>query len=157
MADPNDPLDEGELDPLDPDAASDDPSARDRGIVPDLIRKAVVAGLGAVFMGEEGIRKMAGQLKLPKEALGFVLQQADKTKTDVSRVIGEELRRFLNSELLRQELLQMLSGMTVEIKAEVRLRPDPEAKGGQAPKVELTGTSVRRGDKPEKPKRSKKE
>jgi hypothetical protein len=161
MPEPFDPQEPPfDSDPLDAELPGED-GARGGGIVPDLIRKAVVAGLGAVFMGEEGIRKLAGQLKLPKEVLGYILQQADKTKGDVSRVIGEELRRFLNSELMRQEVLQMLSGMTVEIKAEIRLRPDADAKGGASPKVELTGTSVRRGDKDrdrEKPHRkSKKE
>ena len=153
MADPRDPPEDDIPDPLDTDELPDDEGTRVGGIVPDLIRKAVVAGLGAVFMSEEGIRKLAGQLKLPKEALGYIVQQADKTKGEVSRVIGEELRRFLNSELLRQELLQMLTGVTVEIKAEVRLRPDPDAKGKVLPHVELTGSDVKRGDKHRKPKK----
>lgn len=142
MPDPLDPEDTPS-DPLEGDLP-DDEGVRLGGIVPDLLRKAVVAGLGAVFMSEEGLRKLSGQMKLPKEALGFILSQADRTKTEVSRVIGEELRRFLNSELLRQELLQMLTGVTVEVKAEVRLRPDPDAKGQLVPKVELTGTDLKR-------------
>lgn len=148
MADPRDPYDD--TDPLDSELPPDDEGTRLGGIVPDLIRKAVVAGLGAVFMSEEGIRKLAGQLKLPKEALGYIVSQADKTKGEVSRVIGEEIRRFLNSEILRQELLQMLTGVTVEIKAEVKLRPDPNAKGQVLPKVELTGSEIRKSDKPHK-------
>jgi len=155
MPDPLDPHgppeDDAVTDPLDveppEEGPPDDEGVRLGGIVPDILRKAVVAGLGAVFMSEEGIRKLGSQLKLPKEALGFILSQADKTKVEVTRVIGEELRRFLNSELLRQELLQMLTGVTVEIKAEVKLRPDPNAKGQVLPHVELTGSDVRRGDK----------
>src|SRR5262249_28248829 len=113
-------------------------------------------GLGAVFMTEEGIRTVAGQMKLPKELLGLILAQADKTKVEVSRVIGEELRRFLNSELVRKEFLQTLSGMTVEIKAEVRLRPDPDANGHVLPKIELTDSSLR-GGKSKKEKEHHKE
>jgi hypothetical protein len=153
-----DPFDPPPPDPLDTELPGehpeDDEGVRLGGIVPDILRKAVVAGLGAVFMSEEGIRKLGGQLKLPKEALGFILSQADKTKSEVTRVIGEELRRFLNSELLRQELLQMLTGVTVEVKAEIRLRPDPDAKGQVLPNVELTGTEVKR---PEKHRKGKKE
>jgi hypothetical protein len=127
-----------------------DASGRLGGLVPDLIRKAVVTGLGAVFMTEEGLRNLAGQLKLPKELLGSVAAQADRTKAEVTRVIGEELRRFLNSEVLRKELLQALSGMTVEIKAEVRLRPDPEAKGMILPEVKLTDSRIGRSKKGKK-------
>ena len=53
------------------------------GFVAELMRKVAVAGLGALFMTEEGIRTLAGQLKLPKEVLGFILSQAEKTKDEV--------------------------------------------------------------------------
>lgn len=68
---------------------------------PSCVKRMAVAGLGAVAVSEEGLRKLASQLKLPKEMLGFVIQQAEKTKDDVSRVISEELRRFLQSDRLR--------------------------------------------------------
>ena len=133
-------------DSLDPEPdirGGDDEGVRLGGLVPDLIRKAVVAGLGAVFMTEEGIRNLAGQLKLPKEVLSYIIAQADKTKGDLTRVIGDELRRFLNSELLRQELLKMLTGVTVEITAEVKLRPDPNAPHKISPTVDLVGSRVK--------------
>src|SRR5262245_54133360 len=95
-----------------------------RGVIPELVRKVAVAGLGAVFMTEEGIRSLAGQLKLPKEAIGMVLGQAEKTKEEIGRVISEELRRFLQSDKLRNEFLKMIAGMTIEVRAEVKLVPD---------------------------------
>ena len=97
------------------------------GFVPEFVRRMAVAGLGALFMTEEGIRNLAGQLKLPKEALGFILGQAEKTKDEITRVISDELRRFLQSEKLRDEFLKLMSGMTVEIKAQVRLVPPEKA------------------------------
>jgi len=97
------------------------------GFVPEFVRRMAVAGLGALFMTEEGIRNLAGQLKLPKEALGFILSQAEKTKDEVTGAITEELRRFLQSEKLRDEFLKLISGMTLEIKAQVRLVPPDKA------------------------------
>ena len=130
-----DPLDD------DPDAASDG----QRGPIVEVMRKVAFAGLGALFMTEEGIRSLAGQLKLPKEALGFVLSQAERTKDEVGRVISEEVRRFLRSDKLRSEFLQLLSGMRVEVTAHVRLVPDPERKPGEParPRVEVTGVRTR--------------
>ncbi len=85
MAYPHDDDDELPPDPLD-----EGPGTREgrgaTGFVPEFVRKAAVAGLGAVFMTEEGIRSLAGQLKLPKEMLGVILSQAEKTKTEVGRV-----------------------------------------------------------------------
>ena len=100
--------------------------------VPDFVKRAAVAGLGALFMTEEGIRGLAGQMKLPKEVLGYLLSQAERTKAEVGRVVSEEVRRFFQSEKLREEFLKVLAGMTVEIKAEVRLVPS--AKGGEGAK-----------------------
>lgn len=96
------------------------------GFVPEFVRKVAVAGLGALFMTEDGIRSLAGQLKLPKEMLGYILGQAEKTKDEVGRVLSEELRRFLQSEKLRDEMLKAISGMTVEVKAQIRLVPSEE-------------------------------
>src|SRR3954462_13728955 len=110
---PPDPLDDDEL----------PPNSSRAGFVPEFVRKVAVAGLGALFMTEEGIRNLAGQLKLPKEMLGVILSQAEKTKDDIQRVLSEELRGFLQSDKLREEFLKLLAGMTLEIKAEVRLQP----------------------------------
>lgn len=121
------------------------------GFVPEFVRKVAVAGLGAIFMTEEGIRSLAGQLKLPKEVLGYILGQAEKTKDEVGRVLSEELRRFLQSEKLREELLKLVSGMTIEVKAQIRLVPPEREEGApeEPPrtKVEISELNTRRGGK----------
>ena len=133
------PRDEDQIDVDSPDAAGDG----QRGPLVELMRKVAFAGLGALFMTEEGIRSLAGQLKLPKEALGFVLSQAERTKDEVGRVISEEVRRFLRSDKLRADFLQLLSGMRVEVTAHVRLVPEPDHKPGEAPRPKVEVTSVR--------------
>jgi hypothetical protein len=117
-------------DPLDEDTDSDE---KTRGFVPDFVRRMAWAGIGAVFMSEEGVRRLAGQLKLPKEALGFLLQQADKTKDEIGRVVSDEVRKLLQSERLRDEMLKMIAGMTIEVRAEVKLVPDRVK--GEAPSL----------------------
>jgi hypothetical protein len=123
--------------------APDGPGDATRGPIVELMRKVAFAGLGALFMTEEGIRSLAGQLKLPKEALGFVLSQAERTKDEVGRVLSEEVRRFLRSDKLREEFLQLLSGMRVEVTAHVRLVPDPERRPGEPPRPRVEVTGVR--------------
>src|SRR5260370_12055163 len=101
--------------------------------VPELVKRVAVAGLGALFMTEEGIRSLAGQLKLPKEVLGFIVSQAEKTKDDIGRVVSDEVRRFLQSEKLREEFLKLLTGTTIEITAQVRLMPEKPPHAPQPP------------------------
>lgn len=116
-------------DPLDDDVGGEER----KGFVPDFVRRMAWAGIGAVFMSEEGVRRLANQLKLPKEALGFLLQQADRTKDEIGRVLSEELRKLLQSDRLRDELLKMIAGMTIEVRAEVKLVPDRVK--GEAPSL----------------------
>ena len=108
-------------DPLDEDADEGDEK---KGFVPDFVRRMAWAGIGAVFMSEEGIRRLAGQLKLPKEALGFLLSQAEKTKDEIGKTVSDEVRKLLQSDRLRDEMLRMIAGMTIEVRAEVKLVPD---------------------------------
>lgn len=100
--------------------------------VADMVRRALMAGVGAVFMTEEGIRRSVQELKLPKEAFAYVAGQAEKTRSEAGRIFRKEIRRFLNSEAFRQQLTQMVSGLTLEVKAEIRLKPalegDPDLK-----------------------------
>jgi len=144
---------EDETDDFDP-LLGDEPEREGSraGFVPEFVRKVAVAGLGALFMTEEGIRSLAGQLKLPKEVLGYILGQAEKTKDEVGRVVSEELRRFLQSEKLRDELLKVVSGMTIEVKAQIRLVPPEEQEQGETgtpgrTKVTVSELHTRRGGK----------
>lgn len=118
-----------DLDPLD-DSSSEE---QGRGFVTDFVRRMAAASLGAVVMSEEGIRKVASQLKLPKEVLGLVLAQAEKTKEDIGRIVIEEVRKFLQSDRMRDEFLKMIAGMTIEVRAEVKLVPDRVK--GQSPSL----------------------
>jgi hypothetical protein len=108
------------------------------GGVPELMRKAAFAGLGALFMTEEGLRRTAAQIPLPKEALAGLLAQAERTKEDVTRVLTEELRRFLHSKTLKRELSQIFAGMSVEVNARIRLVPDGKPSAGNKPLVKVT-------------------
>jgi len=141
---PEDPLD------LDDAAAEEPPNAPLLGVVPELMRKAAFAGLGALFMTEEGLRRTAAQLRLPKEALAGLLAQAERTKAEVTRVLVEELRRFLRSEALKGELAQILSGMSVEVKARIRLVPDGKA-GKTRSEVKVARLRTTRARKPKPP------
>ncbi|RLB59343.1 MAG: hypothetical protein DRI34_02210 [Deltaproteobacteria bacterium] len=89
----------------------------------DVVRRALVAGAGALFMTEEGIRSFLGEMKLPKEAINFVLGQVARTKQDLFRVLGQELRGFLENIDLVEQARQLLSSLDVNIEATIRITP----------------------------------
>src|SRR5438132_8609714 len=96
------------------------------GIVPDIVRRAVLTGVGALFMTEEGIRNLVGDMKLPKDALAFLVAQADRTRGEVTRIVTQEVRRFLESETLSREIWKLLTSVTLEVNATVQLKPSGE-------------------------------
>jgi hypothetical protein len=109
--------------PLDVDDTGDD---KPPGMVGDLLKRAVLTGVGALFMTEEGIRNAVGELKLPKDMLSFLLTQADRTRADVARVVTAEVRRFLESDALQRQVWKILTGITLEVNATIQLKPSGE-------------------------------
>jgi hypothetical protein len=125
-----------------------------RGFIPETVKKALLAGVGALFMTEEGARRLARDWKLPKEVIGFIGQQAAGAKDEILRVLADEIRRFLESEAVRREFWKALSAAAVEVKAEIRLVP---AEGGGEPRPEVKATvRPRRASKPARASKRKK-
>jgi len=66
--------------------------------------------------------------KLPKEIVGYVLSQASGAKDEIVRVVSEEVRKFFESEAFRREFLRLLSSMSIEVQAEISLKPSTGAR-----------------------------
>jgi hypothetical protein len=109
-----------------PEELTPEDAKRLSGLVPDVVRRAVLTGVGALFMTEEGIRNAVGELKLPKDALAFLLSQAEKSRAEVARVVTQEVRRFLEGETLQRELWKLLTSVTLEVNASIQLKPSGE-------------------------------
>jgi hypothetical protein len=97
------------------------------GLVPEVIKRTFYAGLGAVFTTEEGIRRVANEFSLPKDVARVLVQQAQSTKDELFRIVAGELRGFLESLNLNEELQRLLTSLSFEIKTEIRFIPN-EAK-----------------------------
>ncbi len=122
------------------------------GMVPDGLKKLLYAGIGALVSGEEGARRMASDLSLPKDAAGYLLAQVQSTKRELFRIIAGEIRDFLEGINIGAEIQRILTSLTFEIKMQVRLKPSkndngvrPEVKG----KVKVLPRKKRRKDQKE--------
>jgi hypothetical protein len=117
------------------------------GMIPEIVRRTFYAGLGAVFTTEEEVRKLASEFSLPKDVARFLVQQAQGTKNEILRIVGAELRRFLESLNLNDELQRLLTSLHFEIKTEIRLIPNDQNKL----KSKVKNTVVVRRDEEEVP------
>jgi hypothetical protein len=134
--------DEDSTTTTDPGATPDSGDGGARKFVAETVRKAVLTGLGAVFLTEEGARKLAREWKLPKEIVGYVTAQAGGAKDEIVRVVSEEVRKFFESEALRREFLRVLTSMSIEVHAEISLKPAKTGKG-VAPDVKISAVNPR--------------
>jgi hypothetical protein len=129
-----------------PEPAAEAGGAASSGGLQDTLRKALLAGMGAIFLTEEGARRLAREWKLPKELIGYLGAQASGAKDEVLRIFSDEARRFFESEAVRREFARTLSSMVIEVKAEIRVRPTED--GGLEPEVKADVKARRAGSRP---------
>jgi hypothetical protein len=106
----NDPPD------LDPDEV--------RSILPKSLHKALVTGVSAVLMTEEGIRNALGDMRLPKEAISYVIQQTERSRKDLFQSVTGEIKKFLDTADIPGALRKALTGLKVEVRADIRFVDD---------------------------------
>ncbi|RMG16774.1 MAG: hypothetical protein D6729_10195, partial [Deltaproteobacteria bacterium] len=104
--------------------SGDDTRGRSRleGFVPDAVKKLALAGVGALFMTEEGIRNLVGEMKLPRDAVANLIAQTERARGELFRMIALEFRRFLEHANLSGEIAKALEGITVDVTASIRFR-----------------------------------
>src|SRR5690242_380826 len=109
------------------DDSLDDPPPKDAQgsftgrFMGDIARKAIMTGIGAVFMSEETLRNTLSEMKLPKEAMKSVVSGADRTKRELIAALSREMRSFLNSLELEKVLAKALAGTTFDIHTRVKI------------------------------------
>ncbi len=104
------------------------------GLLSEMARKLFLTGLGAVFMTEESIRGALGEIKLPKDAMGFVVDQAKKQKEDLISAVANELSHFFAKIKVHEEVQKALTKLQIHIDANLTFSPQGKA---SLKKVEL--------------------
>jgi hypothetical protein len=116
----------------DPDDSSTKKSA---GGMTDMARRILLTGLGAIFMTEESLRKGLGELKIPKDAMGGLLNTLLKQKDDLLGIVANELGRFLSKIKVHEELQKALAGLQLHVDA--KLNFDKKSGPTPAPKISI--------------------
>lgn len=101
-------------------------------LMPELIRRVLEAGIDK--LGQENVRNLLGEMRLPKEILAVLFAQLDETKTGLYRVFAKEMRDFLEHTNFSDEIARVLTTLSFEIKTEVRFVPN-DSRLGASPDV----------------------
>lgn len=97
-------------------------------LFPEGLRRRVTStGEVGAALGGEVLRSVVGDLKLPREAVNYLLAQADSTKKEVVRVAANEFREFLETANIGDEVAKVLTKLSFEIRTEIRFVPNDAA------------------------------
>jgi hypothetical protein len=99
--------------------------------IPELIRRIVAMGLSGFFLTEEAVRRALGDT-LPKDWTDFATDQSDRARGELLERISFEIGRTLENIDVADLISRLLAGNTIEINAEIRLRPDRNGAGSKA-------------------------
>jgi hypothetical protein len=107
-------------------------NGRARGGLSDMMKKALFAGIGAVFMTEESVRSYVSDAKLPREIRNYIIQNTTQAKEQFFGYLSKELSQVLLRSDLPKVIQKFLADHTIELEAKIRFKSNgaPEVSGG---------------------------
>jgi hypothetical protein len=103
------------------DDEKDDSTEESKGLFGEALKKVFAAGVGAAFMTEENIRTYLAELKLPKEFLNLLLQQATRSKEELIQRVGKEIMQIVNKIDFVSEFSKFAETHRFKITAEIEI------------------------------------
>jgi hypothetical protein len=104
-------------------------------VVSEFVRRAIENTVGSV----------TNTGNLSREALNYLLQQGDRGKREVVRIVAQEVGEFLRGIDLSSEVVKVLSNIQVDVNASIRFKPSND--GSLKPEItsDATVTPVKDG------------
>ena len=99
-------------------------------LVPELFKRLVESGVERLADSPDTVRQWANELRLPKELMNAILTHVEDAKSEIFNVVVREVREFLERANLADEISRVLTGVTLEVKTQVRFVPN-EARSGR--------------------------
>jgi hypothetical protein len=101
------------------------------------MRRVIAVGLSGFFLTEEAFRKAVGDT-LPKDWSDFAVGQSDRTRAEFIERLTFEIGRAIENIDVAEVASKLLTGRTIEVKAEFRLKPDSSLEGSNLSVKEKT-------------------
>lgn len=98
-------------------------SSDKNGKMGDTLKKIFATGVSAAFMTEESIRKLVGDLHLPKESLNLLLQGAARSKEELMNRVSREVISIISKIDFVKEASRFVEEHKFRIVAEVEVLP----------------------------------
>jgi len=102
-------------------------------VVSDFVRRAI----------ENTVGQVQSTGALPKDALHYLIQQGDKGRKEIVRIVAKEVGDFLRHTDVSSEVVKILTNVQVDMSASIRFKRNPEGRLstelGEDAHVSITG------------------
>ena len=68
-----------------------DEESEKKKFIPESVKKILAMGMGAAFLTEETLRSVLGDVKLPGDVVGKLLEGANRSKEEIIERVGDEM------------------------------------------------------------------
>ncbi len=98
----------------------------------EALKKIVTAGVGAAFMTEEHIRSYLSEVKLPKDVLNLLIANANKSKEELVRRVGNETVKIISRIDFVKEASRFVEDHKFRVQAEIEvIKKKPKSNSGE--------------------------
>ncbi len=87
----------------------------------EIAKKIFAVGIGAAFLTEESIRSALGELKLPKDILVTLVQNAMKTKEVIANQVTKEIINLISKIDFVKEASRFVEEHKFKVSAEIEV------------------------------------
>ena len=99
----------------------EEPHSNAPGGLGDVVKKVFAVGMSAAFMTEESIRSALGEVKLPKDLLKALLDNANRSKEEVLNRVSNEAVRMIQKVDFVKEASRFVENHKFRISAEIEV------------------------------------
>lgn len=111
--------------------------------MPDLLRRALTAGLSGILSTNEAVRRAVGDA-MPREWVDFAVDQSERTRSEFIERLAGEIARSLESLELVEMAERFFEGRTIDVKAQIQLLPREGRVRAKNLRVDVAGGGRRR-------------
>jgi len=88
-------------------------------LMPDVVKKLILVSIGGVMLTDEAIRKILSDLNLSKEIVSMILQQSNKAKDEIYRMVKSEFHSLINRVNIENEIRKIMQDTKVRVQLEI--------------------------------------
>lgn len=130
--------------------SGDPKKSRLESVIPGILKRGVEKAVEKTLEAPADLKSFVTDMKLPKEIAHYIFSQVDETKNGLFRVVGHEVRDFLEHTNFAGEMQKILTTVQFEINTTIRFRPNADP-GERDAKAEGDSSSASDADRLKRP------